>query len=778
MSANRNQLQAGVAVVDITPPVETQLAGGPFGLSQRVLHPLQAKGLALQQGEERLLLITGDLLGFDEDYATATRREIARTVKMSADAIMLAATHTHGGPAAVDLGEWGRPDPAYLKQLRAALVEVAARAWQALQPAQAGTGAVDCPGVGVNRTRSPQPEVNDRLSLIRVDDDAGNLRAVVLNYGCHPVNLHSTGSITPDYPHFIELGVPVLFTLGAAGDVNPANFGPERSEARAAETAGKIAAKALALLPQIKTSAEVALAFALRDVELPLQDGARKSHLLTLQTFRIGDAGLVGVPGEPFAVYGKAIARSGVLSVTFCVALANGCVGYFPSPDAYDRKAYEALEVPRRLGRQPFTPDCGARLTEAALGALRDLPHLARNTRSRHLWGRSCQAIVGGGQAHKRPVKYMYRGGPGFAMRAKGARFWDADGNEYLDYLLAYGPIILGYGDSDVNDAVRRQMEEGTLFSVEHPRVIELAEKLCKLIPCAEMVVPFIGGSAATAGALRCARAHTGREKIVRCGYHGWFDWCFPEVPGVPRSERDLILSVSYNDLPALQQLLEVNRGQVAGVIIEAVQNDGPSPDYFAGVRRLCDEHGVVFILDEVKTGFRFDLGGAQKPFGIDCDLATFGKAMCNGYPGSVVVGKRKVLEARTDTFLAATFHADLLSVAAALTVIRVLEERDGIAYMHRLGRRLIDGLNDVFRVHEFPCRVGGFAPMPALMETATGALKGKAMSAWCAAMQRRGIYVTGHVWFLSLAHTEDDIEQTIAAGAAAADEAWAALKE
>lgn len=392
-----------------------------------------------------------------------------------------------------------------------------------------------------------------------------------------------------------------------------------------------------------------------------------------------------------------------------------------------------------------------------------------RNAKSRRMWDRSCQVIVGGGQAHKRPVDIMKLGGPSFIARARGGRFWDVDDNEYLDFLLGYGPIVLGHCDPDVNEAVRRQMEIGTVYSVEHPLEIELAEKLVELIPCAEMVMYFVGGSSATMGAIRTARAHTGREKIIRCGYHGWLDWCVPDQPGVPRFNRELILAVPYNDLPALKKLLEDNAGEVAGVMIESVQDDGPSEGYFKGVRALCDEHGAVFICDEIKTGFRFGLGGAAPRFGIEPDLATFGKAMCNGYPGAVLVGRRDIMEKRTDTHMAATFHGDLLSIVAALTVIDVMEKRNGIDYFWKIGRRLIDGLNQAAREAEAPIKVIGFPPMPVVKATGDDdpipcpkERREEAAREFCAALQRRGVYANPHPWFLCLSHTEQDIDHTI----------------
>jgi glutamate-1-semialdehyde aminotransferase len=405
-------------------------------------------------------------------------------------------------------------------------------------------------------------------------------------------------------------------------------------------------------------------------------------------------------------------------------------------------------------------------------------PYSDLNPQSRHWWARAQQVVAGGGQAHRRTGKYTLRGAPHFVVRAQGAYFWDPDGRKFLDYLLSYGPIIIGHCDPEVNEAVRRQMEEGSIFSLEHPAVVEFDEDLCRTIPCAEMVINTVGGSSATTAAVRCARVHTKREKVIRCGYHGWFDWCFPEDSGSPHCEGELIFSVPYNDLSALNAMLEQQNGQVAAVIIEAFQGDGPSPGYFDGVRQLCDQHGAVFILDEVKTGFRFAPGGAQEVFKIKPDLATFGKAMCNGYPGSVVVGKRAILAPRSDTFIGATFHGDLISIAAARAVARIMRERNGCALIARLGTRLMAGLADVFKTRGYPLRMRGWPAMPEVVQVDNppAELAGKVLTEWCAAMQRRGFYLTGHCWFISLAHTAEDIERTIAAGDEAVTDALAAI--
>ena len=425
-------MKVGVALADITPAVGVELSGGAFGPSRAVLHPLLAKALLLEEDSSRLLLVACDLLGFDWDYSAAIRDEIARTHGIAFDAIMLTGTHTHCGPATVTLRNWGARDEDYRRKLRAALVALAGRAAGALRPGRIGAATTSCPGVSVNRSLKEAGTTNDTLAVARVDYDDGRPAAVIVNYGCHPVNLHSSGMITPDYPHFVEadihkgLGepVPVLFLLGTCGDLNPANFDAERTEARAAETGGKIARKALDVLSGLTTASPGPLARATCEVEVGLQplpakeelleiigDRGRKmaeaadkspanwqycghktavewardalraiesgrietSRRIPLQAFGIGEMAVLGVPGELFAEFGVAIQRAIPARHVFVATLANGCMGYFPPPLAYERKTYEAVSCPRFLGLYCYQPDVGERVCRASLELLGQL---------------------------------------------------------------------------------------------------------------------------------------------------------------------------------------------------------------------------------------------------------------------------------------------------------------------------------------------------------------------------------------------------------------------
>lgn len=386
--------------------------------------------------------------------------------------------------------------------------------------------------------------------------------------------------------------------------------------------------------------------------------------------------------------------------------------------------------------------------------------------RSEELYARAKRLLVGGGQGHKRPGKAHGRY-PIYAVRGQGVRFWDADGNEYIDYLCAFGPMLLGYGHPRIDAAVKARIDEGMIFNIHHPSELELAEQLCDLIPSCEMVSYFTGGSGATSGAVKIARAYTGRDKIVRCGYHGWHDWC-DGGRGVPQCVKDLTIGVPYNDIDALREVLDANSGEVAIFILEAFTDDGPGPNYLADVRQLCARHGVLLCFDEVKTGFRFALGGYQAHCGITPDMSTFGKALGNGYDIAMVVGKRDILETVGDVWIAATFHGQLLGTTAALATIQEMKAIDGIGLIWKQGRKLMDGLDEIARRHGVDARMMGQPPMPRL-QFADGL--DELRDAFYEGTADRGIYFDpGHTWFVSPGHTDEIVDYTLRAS----DEAMA----
>jgi glutamate-1-semialdehyde 2,1-aminomutase/spore coat polysaccharide biosynthesis protein SpsF len=294
-------------------------------------------------------------------------------------------------------------------------------------------------------------------------------------------------------------------------------------------------------------------------------------------------------------------------------------------------------------------------------------------------------------------TQYVQGVAPIFLERGKGCCVWDVDGNEYIDYVQGLLPNILGYAHEEVNAAATAQLAEGHSFSLPHPLEVQLAERLTRLIPCAEMVRFGKNGSDATSGAVRAARAFTGRDRIACCGYHGWQDWYIGSTTrnaGVPKAVRDLTHPFPYNDLASLEKLLEEHPDEFAAVIMEPVNFAEPAHGFLEGVKHLALRHGALLIFDEICVGFHFGLGGAQKLFGVTPDLACFGKAMGNGFPISCVLGRAEIMKTFDEIFYSFTFAGEVASMAAAMKVLDILEQTDALARIESNGRTLQDGVN------------------------------------------------------------------------------------
>jgi glutamate-1-semialdehyde aminotransferase len=311
---------------------------------------------------------------------------------------------------------------------------------------------------------------------------------------------------------------------------------------------------------------------------------------------------------------------------------------------------------------------------------------------------RAQEVIPGCAQTFSKGSSQHVRGvAPMFLAKGKGYRVWDVDGNEYIDYIQGLLPNILGYAHEGVNAAVAEQLGQGHSFSLPHPLEVELAERLVRIIPCAEKVRFGKNGSDATSGAVRAARALTGRERIACCGYHGWQDWYIGSTTrnaGVPGAVRALTHPFTYNNLDSLWELLDEHPNEFAAVIMEPVNFSPPASGFLEGVKELTRRHGALLIFDEICTGFHFGLGGAQKKFGVIPDMACFGKAMGNGFPISCVVGRADVMRIFEDIFFSFTFGGEIASMAAAMKVLDVLETTPALAQIEANGRVLKEALN------------------------------------------------------------------------------------
>jgi glutamate-1-semialdehyde 2,1-aminomutase len=299
----------------------------------------------------------------------------------------------------------------------------------------------------------------------------------------------------------------------------------------------------------------------------------------------------------------------------------------------------------------------------------------------------------------KSPTQFPVGVSPHFARRARGAVLTDVDGNEYLDFINALAAVMLGYCDDDVDAAVRAQLLDGVTFSLSHELEIEVAERLVRLVPCAEQVRFGKNGSDATSAAIRLARASTGRERVAVCGYHGWQDWYIGTTTrdlGVPEGVKALSHRFPYNDAARLAELLERYPGEFAAVIMEPLGVEEPLPGYLQQVAMLTRGAGALLIFDETVTGFRVHLSGAQGLTGVVPDLATFGKGMANGFPLSAVVGRREHMRLMEEIFFSATFGGETLSLAAARATLDKIERDDIPAHLAAIGRRLATGLTEL----------------------------------------------------------------------------------
>jgi glutamate-1-semialdehyde aminotransferase len=394
-----------------------------------------------------------------------------------------------------------------------------------------------------------------------------------------------------------------------------------------------------------------------------------------------------------------------------------------------------------------------------------DLPNISRSEalleRARGLIPAFTQTLAKGPGQHVRGVA------PAYLARGKGSHVWDVDGNEYLDWQMAIGPIVLGYGHEAVDEAIRQQLADGITFSLVHPLEVEVAELVREVVPNAEMVRFSKTGCDVTSAAVRLARAYTGRNKVLCCGYHGWHDWYVGTTDrnaGVPQATRDLTFTFQYNDLASVQEALD---DDVACVVLEPVVFEAPREGFLQELKELCRANGSLLVFDEMWTGFRIALGGAQQRYDVVADLACFSKAVANGMPLSILAGRRDVMKLlERDVFFFTTFGGEALSLAAARATIGELRARDVPAHLERHGSRLRDGVQDIVRdlgmdyvsCAGLPARtMVAFAP--AGQATGMDPLEMKSLAQQ--ELLRRGI-LWGGFHNMSFSHSEADIDHTL----------------
>jgi len=376
----------------------------------------------------------------------------------------------------------------------------------------------------------------------------------------------------------------------------------------------------------------------------------------------------------------------------------------------------------------------------------------------------------GGVGGIRRPYNFVVGEYPVFITHGKGGHIFDVDGNEYIDMLCAYGPIILGYVEPEINEAVKARMDQGFCFSLVQPVQNELEERLVDVLPCGEQAIIVKTGSDATNAAVRAARAYTGRDKVARCGYHGWADWCVEVPGGVPQVVRDLTKEFVYGDVADLERVFAENPGEIATVIVTPVGHPmaapvtAPPEGYLEKVKKVAHDNGAVLVFDEIRTGFRVAMGGAQQRYGVTPDLTTVGKAMANGYAISALVGSREVLSTyEKAAFLSSTFFPNSLEMVAAMTCMDILEREDVQNVIWERGTRFLERLGEIVDASGVPVTKSGIPPMPFLTFDKVDDLYRERRTEFYTQCIRRGLFVQPyHHWYIAYRHTEEDLARAL----------------
>jgi glutamate-1-semialdehyde 2,1-aminomutase len=418
-------------------------------------------------------------------------------------------------------------------------------------------------------------------------------------------------------------------------------------------------------------------------------------------------------------------------------------------------------------------------------------PSILNRTRQLEMYRRATRTLPGGADSNFR----TWGEDTVYVDRGKGGRVWDIDGNEYVDLRLGYGPVILGHGDERVDDYVNERMRLGVSFSLTSEDEVQAMELLCELTGWVDMARMTVSGTEATMHAMRVARAYTGRTKIVKFEgqYHGVHDYALISVTpddmselgdaenpvrltwgrGIPEAVADTILPARYNNIEQLRRLFEREGDDIAAIIVEPVLGNAqgilPQPGFHEAMRALTEEFGILLIFDEVKTGFRFARGGAAEYFGVKPDLATFAKALGNGYPAAAFGGRREVMGVLPDKVShGGTYAGNRVAAAAAVKTLSIIRDTDALETIHATGRRIQDGLREVLNEKGLAYVFTGHPAMFGIMFTDRVPTEYRDWAksdhelydAIAVGMQQRGAMPepdSREPWFICEAHAKDD---------------------
>ena len=389
--------------------------------------------------------------------------------------------------------------------------------------------------------------------------------------------------------------------------------------------------------------------------------------------------------------------------------------------------------------------------------------------KSFELMARAVRVIPQGTYGHFTPAFAVPGSYPYYFSKAKGSHFWDVDGNEYIDYMCAYGPMILGYANDKIDDAYRKQASLGSCCSVVSDLSVDLAERITRTIDGADWVMFAKNGADTTSMALMLARGYKKRTKIVLAegGYHGTQPWSGSNSVGINPSDRTDIVMVPWGDLNAFKEVIAIHKDQIAGAMFTPYHHPAfedqklPESSFWPAMRRICDENDIMLIIDDVRAGWRLDLKGSAHYFGIRPDMACFSKAMANGYPISMLVGTEKLRITTSKAYLTGSFWMNTPEMAATLVCLDEMERINVTKVVKELGEALMKGLVDLAAVHGLKVSISGPPSIPFMkFANETNSLRSQLFCGECA---KRGVFFhPHHNWFLSAAHTMEDINKSL----------------
>lgn len=406
---------------------------------------------------------------------------------------------------------------------------------------------------------------------------------------------------------------------------------------------------------------------------------------------------------------------------------------------------------------------------------------IGKESKGQQLYKKAKLLIPGGTQLlSKRPEMFLPEQWPSYYQKAKGASVWDLNGQEFIDMSInGVGTCILGYADPDVDNAVKKAVDAGSMCTLNAPEEVELAELLCELHSWADMVRYSRCGGEAMAVAVRIARASTGRDKIAFCGYHGWHDWYLSsnlsddknldghllpglEPKGVPRSLKGSALPFGYNKIEELDSIIAENENEIAAIVMEPVRHSKPEPAFLEYVRKTADRIGAVLIFDEVTAAWRMITGGSHLLYSVNPDIAVFAKAISNGYPMGAIIGTKSVMQAAQGTFISSTYWTDRIGPSAALAAINKNRKHNVPEYLTETGSRIIGGWKAAAELHNLKISISGLAPMP-VFSLEYDDKKQLLITLFAQEMLKRG-FLAGKGFCATFAHTDEQIKNYLAA--------------